>query len=76
MRTTVVKWLLIIAAFLFADWLIMIFFGCISGLCHASTKFFCSGYSYIGITLLLGTMIIIGYLIIRPFLGNKLHHCE
>jgi len=74
MKTTVFKWLLIIAALLFADWLIMIFFGCVSGLCHASNKFFCSVYCYIGITLISVTMLIIGYLILKYFFGKKLHH--
>jgi len=49
MKTAIFKWLLIIAALLFADWLIMIFLGCFSSLCHASDKFFCSVYCYFGI---------------------------
>ncbi len=69
MRTTVLKWLLIIAALLFADWLIMIFLGCFSGLCHASNKFFCSFYCYAGISLLSVSAIIVAYLIY-----TKIHH--
>ncbi len=61
--TTVLKWLLIIAALLFADWLIMIFLGCFSGLCHASDKFFCSVYCYAGISLLSLTALVAAYLV-------------
>jgi hypothetical protein len=76
MRTKVFKWLLIIAALLFADWLIMIFFGCVSGLCRAGMNFFCSVYCFAGIILLSFTVLIIGYLIFRPFFEEKVHHNE
>jgi len=70
-KSAVVKWLLIISALLFADWLIMIFLGCFSGLCHASNKYFCSVYCYIGIGLLTLTAFILGYLIFRKFFQKK-----
>jgi hypothetical protein len=63
MRTTLFKWLLIVPALLFADWLIMVLIGCISGLCHADNKFFCSIYCYTGITLLSVTGLLLAYLI-------------
>jgi Kef-type K+ transport system membrane component KefB len=72
MKTAVLKWLLIISALLFADWLIMIFLGCFSSLCHADNKFFCSVYCYIGITLLSVTVLIIGYLIFKKYFQKKL----
>jgi hypothetical protein len=65
MRTTFFKWLLIIPALLFADWLIMVFIGCLSGLCHAGNKFFCSVYCFTGITLLSVTALYIVYLIFK-----------
>jgi hypothetical protein len=63
MRTTLFKWLLIIAVLLFADWIIMAVLGCFSSICHATDKFFCSEYCYIGISLLTITVFIIGYLL-------------
>jgi Kef-type K+ transport system membrane component KefB len=67
MKSAVVKWLVIISALLFADWLIMIFLGCFSGLCHASNRYFCSIYCYIGITLLSITALFAIYLAFRKF---------
>jgi hypothetical protein len=72
MRTAILKWLLIISALLFADWLIMIFLGCFSSLCHANNQYFCSVYCYIGISLLSITLFIIGYLIVKSFSHKKL----
>ncbi len=65
MRTTFFKWLLIAPAFLFADWLIMVFIGCFSSLCHADNKFYCSVYCCTGITLLSLTALLIVYLIFK-----------
>jgi hypothetical protein len=62
MKTTFFRWLLIVPALLFVDWLIMIFFGCIANLCHAGNGFFCSVYCYSGITLLLVSAFLALYL--------------
>ena len=72
MRTALIKWLLIIAALLFADWIIMIILGCFSALCHASTKYFCSVYCYFGIALLTLTVFIIGYLVYKHYDRKKM----
>jgi len=72
MKTTVLKWLLIISALIFADWLIMIFLGCFSSLCHANDKFFCSVYCYTGIVLLSVTAMLIGYLLYKKYGQKKL----
>jgi hypothetical protein len=63
MGTTIFKWLLIVPALLFVDWIIMVLVGCISGLCHTDNRFFCSVYCYIGITLLSATALFLVYLI-------------
>jgi len=65
MRNAVLKWILIIAAVLFADWIIMIIAGCFSSLCHASNTFFCTVYCYFGIGLLTVSIILAVYLMIR-----------
>jgi len=65
MRTVVVRWLLIIPALLFADWIIMILIGCMSNLCHAGNNYFCSVYCYTGITLLSVTVLFVLYLIFK-----------
>jgi hypothetical protein len=57
--------MLIIAAVLFADWIIMIVAGCFSGLCRASNSFFCTVYCYFGIGLLTASIILAAFLIIR-----------
>jgi len=72
MKTTVLKWLLGIAALLFADWLIMIILGCFSGMCGAGTNYYCSVYCIIGVTLLAATVFLTGFLVIRSFLNGKL----
>ncbi len=71
MNKVLVKWLLIISALLFMDWLIMIFLGCFSSMCLANEKFYCSVYCYIGITLLTFTLLIIGYLLLRQCYRSK-----
>jgi len=65
MRQVVVRWLFIIPALLFANWLIMILIGCLSSLCHAGDKYFCSVYCYTGITLLSVTLLFVLYLLFR-----------
>jgi Na+-driven multidrug efflux pump len=65
MRNAVLKWMLIIAAVLFADLIIMIIAGCFSGLCHASNNFFCTIYCYFGIGLFTVSVILTIYLILR-----------
>ena len=72
MRTTILKWMLIFSALLFADWIIMIILGCFSGLCRANNDYFCSVYCYIGISLLSITLLIIGYLIVKSYYLKKL----
>jgi hypothetical protein len=71
MRIEIFKWLLIVPALLFADWLIMILFGSFSGLCHAGNKFFCSVYCYTGITLLSVTVLFVGYLMFKKNFQKK-----
>lgn len=71
MGTTIFKWLLIVPALLFADWIIMVLIGCISGLCHADNKFFCSSYCYTGITLLSVTALFVAYLIFSKKFHKK-----
>jgi hypothetical protein len=60
MNTTVAKWFFIAGTLLFADWIIMIIFGCIASMCKANDAFFCSVYCKAGIALL----VITGFLIV------------
>lgn len=74
MAKNLLKWLLIISAFLFADWLIMILIGGVSGLCNASDKFFCTTYCYFGIFLVSVTILLIGYLAYVSLHRKKEHY--
>jgi hypothetical protein len=71
MRNAVLRWLLIVAGLLFIDWLIMIILGCFSGLCQASTRYFCSVYCKIGIVLLSLSALLIGWLAVRKFFPKR-----
>jgi hypothetical protein len=71
MRNTVLKWLLILAGLLFADWVIMIILGCFSGLCHAGTNYFCTVYCKIGIVLLSLTALLIAWLISKKYFQKR-----
>jgi hypothetical protein len=71
MRTTLLKWLLIVPALLFADWILMIMIGCISGLCHANDQFYCTVYCKLGIFLLSTTALYFMFLVYQEILRKK-----
>jgi len=71
MKKTVLKWMLIISALLFADWVIMIFLGCFSGMCHASDNFYCKFYCKAGIVLLLFTLFLSFYFMYKGGFQRK-----
>lgn len=60
MNTTVAKWFFIAGTLLFADWLIMVLFGCIASVLKAEETFYCTTFCSLGILLLVFT----GFLII------------
>ena len=66
-KSVILKWSLVIAALLFADWLIMVILGCFSGLCRANEKYFCTVYCKIGIVLLSLTLLLFGYFIYKSY---------
>lgn len=66
-KSVVLKWSLVIAALLFADWVIMVILGCFSSLCHANEKYFCTVYCKIGIVLLSFTLLLFGYFIYKSY---------
>lgn len=51
-------WLLLaLPLVLFICWVIMTLFGCIAGACNANNNFFCSSYCYIGVVLVVISVI-------------------
>lgn len=62
MEKSITKWFFIAGTLLFADWLIMILFGCASKICKADHDFFCSIYCKIGIGLIIFTLLLIFWL--------------
>jgi len=70
MKTTAIKWLLGISALLFADWVIMIILGCFSNFCNAGNDYYCTVYCKAGIVLLVASLGIAGYLLIKRIFGR------
>jgi hypothetical protein len=68
MRSGFIKWIMLISALLFADWVLLVLFGCFSALCKASDKFFCNIYCKAGIALLSVTVILFA---VMMFLNNR-----
>jgi hypothetical protein len=74
MIRSILKWFLIIPSLLFLDLIIMIVFGCFSSICGASNDFYCTIYCRAGIALLVFTLLLLIYLIVKsyfPKLNNK-----
>lgn len=71
MNKAVIKWLLIFSALLFADWVLMILLGCLSGICQVDERFYCSVYCVIGKVLLASTAGLVIYLLIK-FISKKI----
>jgi hypothetical protein len=65
MKPTIIKWILIIPAILFADWIIMITAGCLTSICGAGEKFYCGIYCYFAIGLLIISTIVMLWLGIK-----------
>jgi hypothetical protein len=73
MERSMVKMIIVIPVLLFMDWIIMIFVGCISGLCGAGERFYCNFYCYFGISLLILTVLYAGYLFYNQHIRHKFH---
>ncbi len=65
MKNKFLKLLIILPVALFADWLLMILFGCFAGACKADNKFFCSVYCHVGIALLVTSLLLAFYFVFK-----------
>ncbi|HRY33342.1 MAG TPA: hypothetical protein P5531_10280 [Bacteroidales bacterium] len=62
-KTVLLLWLLPLAIFI--DYLLLVTFGCFSGYCKAGNSFFCSVYCIAGITLIVVSLVIGTWLLLK-----------
>ncbi len=65
MNKTLCKLLIVIPLVLFADWVFMTLTGCFFGACNVSNRFFCTIYCYLGIALVVVSLILTFYFVFR-----------
>jgi hypothetical protein len=70
MNPSLSKWLLIIPAILFVDWIMMTLIGIFSSVCGAGDQFYCTAYCVIGFVLLAVSFLLVAFLIFKSLPGK------
>ena len=68
MKPILLKIIIVLPLLLFADWVIMVLFGCFASMCGADHAFYCSVFCKAGIVLLSLTVLFVVFL---PFLRKR-----